>query len=395
MTSPFADRWGLDPEIIFLNHGSFGACPKEVLAVQQELRAHIESEPVAFYMREFEPRLVAAREALCSFLNADTTDLVFVPNATTAVSAVLRSLEFEPGDELLTTDHVYNACKNALEFVAARSGATVVVAPTPFPLSGPREFAEAVLDRATDRTKLALLDHVTSPTGLIAPVEAMVRALQARGIDCLVDGAHAPGMLPLDLRELDAAYYTGNCHKWMCSPKGAAFLFVREDRQDRVRPLTISHGANSPRTDKSRFQLEFDWPGTADPTAWLSIPAALAFLEGLMPGGIEALRTHNHELVLQGRRILCDALDLEPPAPDAMLGSLASIPIPDAADKDTLVPMQIDPLQDVLYRESRIEVPVMPWPAPPHRVLRISAQAYNEAAQYERLAARLRRLLSL
>src|SRR5881398_3220031 len=265
MPSDLARFWTLDPAVAFLNHGSFGACPRPVLEAQQRLRERLERQPVRFFVRDLEPLLDDARSALAAFLGADPEGLVFVTNATTAVNAVLRSLALAPGDQLLVTDHAYNACRNALDFVAAAARAEVVVVPVPFPLASADAVVEAVLAQVTPHTRLALLDHVTSPTGLVLPIERLVRALAARGIDTLIDGAHAPGMLPLDLRALGAAYYTGNCHKWLCAPKGAAFLYVRRDRQERVRPLAHGHGLNSARIDRSRFRLEHDWIATDDP----------------------------------------------------------------------------------------------------------------------------------
>jgi isopenicillin-N epimerase len=317
--------------------------------------------------------------------------LVFVTNATQGVGTVLASFPLQAGDELLTTDHAYNACRNALLHAASRAGASVVTAEIPFPLSGEQEIVDAVMSRVTAKTRLALLDHVTSPTGLVFPIARLVSGLRARGVPALVDGAHAPGMVELDLEKLGADYYTANCHKWLCAPKGAAFLYVRRDLQPSIRPLTISHGANSPRTDRSRFFLEFDWTGTGDPTAAMSIPAAIAFLEGLLPGGLPALRARNRSLALKARDTLCHALGLRAPAPDALIGSLAAVPIPDAVPRP---PSEWrEPLQDALIDRFRIEVPVMPWPAPPKRLLRIAAQAYNAPEEYERLAARLVELL--
>ncbi len=389
--SPHAVHWDLDPQVTFLNHGSFGAAPRAVLAVQSEWRARMERQPVRFFQRELEGALDGARSALASLVRADGDDLAFVPNATSGVNTVLRSLEFAPGDQLLTTDHAYNACANALRFAAERAGAEVVLAPVPFPLTAPEQVVDALLAAVTPRTRLVLLDHVTSPTGLVLPLEALVPLLESRGIAVLVDGAHALGMLPLDLDRLGASFYTANAHKWLCAPKGAAFLHVRRDRQSAIRPLAISHGANAPLAGRSRFRREFDWTGTQDPSAWLAIPAAIEFLGGLLPGGLPALMERNRRLAAAGRDLLLDALSVPSPAPASMLGSLASVPVarlglPDGEAED----FARDPLQDRLYRAERIEVPVMPWPALGARLLRIAMQAYNDLGQVRRLAEALR-----
>ncbi len=388
MSGDLASRWTLDPGVTFLNHGSFGACPREVLDHQAALRAQMEAEPVRFLSRELDDRLDAARAALAAFLGADADDLAFVTNATTGVNAVLRSHPFAAGDELLATDHAYNACRNALDFVAGGAGARVVVAALPFPVASPDAIVEAVLARVTPRTRLALLDHVTSPTGVVLPIERLCAELAARGVEALVDGAHAPGMVPLDLGALGATYYSGNCHKWLCAPKGAAFLWARRDRQAKVRPLTISHGANRPKPGRSRFRVEFDWTGTADPTAWLSVPAAIACLGAMLPGGWPAVMARNHDLALAARRLLCAALGTPPPCPDTMLGSLASVVLPDGPTTDA-GERRPDPLQRRLFDHWGIEVPVMSWPAPPRRLLRVSAQLYNTREQFQRLAEAL------
>ncbi len=391
--SPHAALWTLDPEVTFLNHGSFGACPRPVLEAQAELRARLERQPVQFMARELEGRLDEARAALAAFVGAVPGDVAFVPNATSGVNAVLRSLVFAPGDELLTTDHAYNACKNALHFVAERSGAAVVVAKVPFPIDGPDAVVEAVLARVTPRTRLALLDHVTSPTGLVWPIAALVQALAERGVETLVDGAHAVAMLPLDVSAIGAAYYTGNCHKWLCAPKTAGFLHVRRDLQALVHPLAISHGARLQRADRSRFLLEFDWTGTVDPTAYLTVPVAIRVLGAFFPGGWPALRDHNRDLALAGRRLLCDALGVAEPAPVSMIGSLAAVPLPDGSPEPPASALYCDPLQDALREEAGIEVPIVPWPAAPRRLIRISAAGYNTIADYERLAVALPALL--
>jgi isopenicillin-N epimerase len=385
--------WPLDPAVTFLNHGSFGSCPLPVLEFQREVRERMERQPVTFFVRDLEGLLDEARARLAAFVGSAAEDLVFVPNATSGVNAILRSLDFQPGDELLVTDHEYNACRNALDYVAQRSGARVVVAKIPFPVSA-AEIIGPILAAVTPRTKLALLDHVTSQTGLVMPIETLVRELNARGVDTLVDGAHAPGMVPLNLAQLGAAYYTGNCHKWICAPKGAALLRVRRDRQERIRPLVISHGGNSQRRDRSRFLIEFSWMGTSDASAALSVPKAIEFIGSLRPGGWPEVMQANRELALAARRVLCDALQIPLPCPDELIGSLASVPIPDATDSTpSKNPLYLDPLQDRLLAEFGIEVPVVPWPAPPKRLLRVSAQLYNSLPQYEHLAGALQMLL--
>ena len=271
------------------------------------------------------------------------------------------------------------------EFAAQLAGARVVVAEVPFPIASPDEVFGRIIEKISDRTRLVILDHVTSQTALVMPIARIIDEVQSRGIDVLVDGAHAPGMLPLDLRALDAAYYTANLHKWVCAPKGAAFLYVRENRRASVRPIAISHGANSSRTDRSRFHLEFDWTGTFDPTPWLCVPEALRTLASFVEGGWPEIMRRNHALALRGRDIIAKRFGVSPPAPDAMIGSMAAFRIPDGSALTTSA-LDTDPLQDALLFEFKIEVPIMPWPRPPNRVLRVSAQLYNEERDYEKVA---------
>jgi isopenicillin-N epimerase len=388
--------WRLDPTITFLNHGSFGACPDAVLQRQRALRDWMEAEPVRFLDMELPGLLDDARAAIGRFLDADPEGIAFVPNATAGVNTVLQSLRFEPGDELLANDHEYNATLNAMRAVAARDGARVVIARIPFPIQDSGQALGPILDAVTARTRLVVVSQITSPTALILPVEELVTTLMDRGIDTLVDGAHAPGMVPLNLDRLDAAYWTGNGHKWLCGPKGAAVLWVRADRREGIHPLVVSHGANSPIVDRSRFRLEFDWTGTPDPTAYLTLPAAIEWM-ATFAGGWPATMAANHELALAGRDRLAAALGIEPPAPDSMLGSMAALPlagVPDEAAGKALGRQ--------LLLEDGIEVPIGTWPvraarldgAMPRIVVRISAQRYNEPADYERLADALVRRLA-
>jgi isopenicillin-N epimerase len=387
--------WDLDPEWIYLNHGAFGACPAPVLEAQRALRDRMERQPIVFLDREL-PRLLAeARERVGAFLGADPEGLAFVSNATAGVNAILRSLRFEPGDEILTDDHEYNAVLNTLQVAGERDGARVVVAPIPFPSGGPDEVVAALLDRVTPRTRLAVISHVTSPTALVFPIAAIVAALAERGIDTLVDGAHAPGMVPLDVEAIGAAYYTGNGHKWLCAPKGAAFLWVRPDRRAAIRPAITSHGFNDPRTDVSRYRLEFDWTGTGDPTPALTMPAAIDWMAASTPGGWPAVMAVNRALALEACRRLTASLGTAPPAPESMIGSMVTLVVPGlASDGDAL------DLKAHLERD-RIEVPVLGWPVRagrrrPHDlpgavVLRVSGQRYVEPSDIEALVASLGR----
>ncbi len=382
-------RWSLDPSVTFLNHGSFGAAPRAVLEAQGRLRARLEAEPVRFFVREYEALLDAARTRLAVFLGTRPEQLVFVANATNGVNTALASLDLEPDDELLVTDHEYPACRNAVEATAARTGARIVIARIPFPLANAAQAVDAILGAVSSRTRAALVDHVTSQTGLVLPASDIIAALRRRGVRVVIDGAHAPGMLELDLERIGADLYTGNLHKWVCAPKGSAFLFVREPDRTVVRPLVTSHGASAPSGRRSRYWLEHDWTGTFDPTAWLAVPAALDEIGGMLPGGWPEVRASNRALALAARCVLADRLGVALPCPDEMIGSLATLPLSDGDG----IRRDLDPLQDALWERHRIEVPVIPWPAPPRRVLRVSAQLYNGLDQYERLADALEELL--
>jgi isopenicillin-N epimerase len=384
-----ADAWGLDPAVAMLNHGSFGACPRPVLQRQSALRQEMEAEPVRFLVREMQPLLDQSRQALAELVGCAAQDLVFVSNATAGINAVLRSLRFRPGDELLITNHGYNACSNVVRCVAQREGAAVVTVELPLRVESSEQVVAAVLARLSERTRLAVLDHITSPTAVVFPIEELIRRLDEQGVDTLVDGAHAPGMVPLDLKQLGAAYYAGNCHKWLCSPKGAGFLYARPDRQDGLQPPVISHGYNQPRPGYSRFQDAFDWQGTGDPTPWLCVGEAIRFLAGLLPGGIEALMRRNHALALAGRRLLCERLPVLPLCPEPMLGAMAALVLPERASCLLPEPATSPPLPRlgrVLLEQFGIEAPVYYWQEPSQALLRISAQAYNSLDQYVRLA---------
>lgn len=370
--------WTLDPTVTFLNHGSFGAAPRPVLEAQARWRAEMEREPVHFLARRLVGLGEAVRTRLAAYLGAYPQGVVPVPNATSGVNAVFRSLDWRPGDELLLADQSYNAVRQAARFLADRHGVRVVEARIPFPLRDASEVVDAYAAAITDRTRLVVVDHIVSPTALVLPVARVVALARARGVPVLVDGAHGPGMLPLALDALGADAYVGNLHKWLCAPKGAAVLHVGPVLRDRVHPLAISHGYGG------GLAAEFDWAGTSDPTAWLSVPDAIDFFEALGPARV---RDEVHALVRDGRRLVADALGVELPHPDAptLYGSMAAIPFPMEGPADART---LQGLTAKLFDEARIEVPFTGYDG--RAFVRISAQVYNAPEDYARLAEVLR-----
>jgi isopenicillin-N epimerase len=378
----------LDPEVIFLNHGSFGATPRPVFETYQNWQRRLERQPVRFIAREMLDHLRSARQHLGRYLNAPPDDLVFVPNATFAINIVARSLDLQPGDEILASDHEYGACNNLWDFVCRKTGARYVQQPVPLPVSDPEEVVEQLWDGVTPHTRVIFLTHLSSPTALKFPVEEVCSRARQAGILTLIDGAHAPGQIPLDLQEVQADFYVGNCHKWMMSPKGAGFLHTRPEHQALLEPLVVSWGwdDNCPYDAGSRYLNLLEWWGTKDPAAYLSVPAAIQFQQ-----------EHDWERVRQGCRALAvetrrriDALTgLESicpePAQDGYLWfqQMVSVRLPDQIDTHAL--------STKLYDEYRIEVPFQRWNE--HNFVRISFQGYNSPADAEALLAALQVLL--
>ena len=379
-------HWSLDPEVAYLNHGAFGACPRPVLERQTELRYAMERQPADFLVRQLEPLLDEARATLARFVAADPAGLVFVPNATHGVATVVGSLCFQPGDEILITDHGYNAVAIIVRKAAERAGAVVRTVPLPFAAMSPDVVVNAITNGVGPRTRLVIIDHVTSPTALLMPVTELVAALEP-DVAVLVDGAHGPGMVPVDVTAIGASYYVGNCHKWMCAPKGSGFLHATAAVRDDLVPTVTSHGFAAERTDRSRFHQMFDWIGTDDPTPYLSVPSAIEFMGSLYPGGWKELQDRNRALAIAGRKVVAAALPESALPPEEMLAAMAAIPLPPGPLE---APPHPDALSTVLLERYRVEVPVFPWPAPPARMVRISAQAHNTIEDYHRLAEALR-----
>ena len=384
--SPLSSLWGLEEDRVFLNHGSFGATPTAVREERRKWQDLMENEPVRFFEDLMPGILQTTREKLASFLSCDADDLALVENATSGVNTVLRSLQFAPGDEILVPDHAYQACRNTIDFVAQRWGAKVVTVNIPFPINDPQQAVDAIMGGVTDQTRLAMIDTVTSPTGLLMPFEQLVSMLEGRGVEVMLDAAHGIGMVPLNLNELGASYTTSNCHKWLCAPKGSAFLHVRKDKQAAIHPLTISHGMTFPLGDTTRFRHEFDWTGTRDMSAHCALPAAIDHLADAVEGGWPAIMKHNHELALQGRDILCEALGLEKPCPDEMVACIATLILPSKNKSRGIPRHEPDPLHVILSEKYSIQIPVWSWPSPQGRFIRISAQLYNSEEEYHYLA---------
>ena len=377
--------WALDPDRIHLNHGSFGATPVPVLEAQRRLVDRMEAAPNRFMINELPELLARSRTITASFVGADPAGLVFVTNASAGIAAVLRSMEprFSPGDEIVTQAHDYNAVRQMLHHLAGRQELVVRVAAIPFLIDSPRAATDALLAEVTDRTRLVVLDHITSPSGLILPVAEIIAELEPE-IPVLVDGAHGPGQVLLDLETLGASWYAGNLHKWVCAPKGAGFLYTRSDRRDFTVPTVISHGWNADVPEGStRYRQLFDWTGTDDFTAWLVVPEAIAAIERAHEGGWPGVMAHNHQMVLTGRDLVADALGVDSPVPDEMLGSMAPLRLPGRDLPDSggdLSPLMFELL------EAGFETLISIWPSWPSELLRLSAHLHNSRDDYTALA---------
>ena len=380
--NPVSEFWGLDEETIFLNHGSYGATPKIVLEEQKRWQKLVERDPVKFYEEIAPEALLEARKAIAKFVKCDYDDLALIENATSGVNTVLRSLNFNNNDEILVPNHAYQACRNTIDFVAKKNDATVVTCEIPFPINDEDTIIELIMGCVTERTKLALIDTVTSPTGIKMPFEKLVELLEKKGVKVLLDAAHGIGMIPLDLEKIGASFTTSNCHKWLCAPKGSAFLHVRKDMQKFIHPLTISHGMTAPLEGTSRFRHEFDWTGTRDISAWCVIPYVIDEVCNMVGMSWEEIMRHNNNLVKEARKYLCKELDITPPCPDEMLSSIATI-ILNFDDFTDLSIHKPDSIHIDLLNKYKIQVPVWYWPNPEGRYMRISAQIYNNLEEYE------------
>jgi isopenicillin-N epimerase len=373
----------LNPSVTFLNHGSFGATPKPVFEEYQNWQLRLERQPVLFLGREYDHLLYDSRMVLGKYLNADPEDLTYIPNATHGVNIIARSLKLAPGDEILTTDHEYGACDYTWDFICSKVSAKYIHQRISLPVQSDDEVVSQFWQGVTPQTKVIYLSHITSATALRLPVEKICQLAKAAGILTVVDAAHSPGQIPVDLQKLGADVAFGNCHKWMLSPKGAAFLYVREDLQHLVDPLIVSWGFNpTPETTTgSRFVDLLQWTGTKDPSAALTVPAAIRFME---EHHWDAVRTKSHELLRSGLEQICELVKMPPlyPLDSDLYFQMGIAPLPAS---------NLAVLKSRLYDEYKIEVPLVQWQD--RQFVRISVQGYNSQSDVDALVAALHDLL--
>ena len=319
------EKWSIDESIHFFNHGSFGACLKAVTDYQSVMRDLFQENPIRFVKEVYPAAYLENLNAMASFVNSPPTDLVFVPNTTTAVNTVFNSIELGPSDEVLITDQLYVACINIIEHYRKKYKFKLAFCQIPFPLSDEDELLNRFEDKINENTKLAFFDHVSSTFGMKHPISKLLKILNDKGIDSFVDGAHAPAMVEIDLLKWKPTYYAGNCHKWLCSPPGAAFLYVDPSKQNKIHPIILSHQTDFQDLDLSSFQLPFIWTGTEDKSSVLSVKTSIEELSGLFSGGINELMKRNHDQALEMGEVIYNNLGQSPSLPDHMIGSMISL----------------------------------------------------------------------
>ncbi|MDW8226544.1 MAG: aminotransferase class V-fold PLP-dependent enzyme [Anaerolineales bacterium] len=371
----------LDPSIIFLNHGSFGATPRPVFRAYQRWQRELERQPVEFLGRRHNDLIAAARAELAAYLGTSPETLVYTTNVTVALNIVARSLDLGPGDEVLATDHEYGALDRTWRFLAAKRGFVYRRQPIPVPLTTPATFLDVLWQGVTPRTRVIFLSHITSPTALIFPVETVIRRARREGILTVIDGAHAPGQIPLHLDELGADFYGGNLHKWLCAPKGAGFLYARPEVQHLLEPLVVSWGWEAEVPGPSRLVEYHEWQGTRDIAAFLAVPEAIRFQhEHNWP----RVRAACHDLARRALAGICALTGLPALSDERWFGQFVSIPLPESVDPVVL--------KHRLYHDYRIEAPFLAWNE--HKLLRVSFQGYNSERDLRALLQAMQKLLA-
>ncbi|MCB2178733.1 aminotransferase class V-fold PLP-dependent enzyme [bacterium] len=381
MQKRLTSQFLLDPDIHFLNHGSFGACPRPVFEELIAWQTRLERQPVLLLGREIAAEMRTTRHALADFVHCPEDDLVFFPNPTTAINMVVRNLHLGPGDEVLTTDHEYGAMDRTWRFMAEKQGFRYLNHPVPLPVTTHQDFVEQFWSGVTPATRVIFLSHITSQTALIFPVAEIIRRAQQAGILTIIDGAHVPGHIPLNLAELQPDIYTGACHKWLCAPKGAAFLYASPKIQPKLEPLVVSWGYQAEHPSSSQFVDYHEWQGTKDMSAYLTVPAAI---RNWQSADWQAARASSREMAQEVRRELHALTGLEMICPDGAewLGQMAAVPLPE---------VDVDAFKARLYDDYQVEVPVYRWGGRPF--MRVSVQVYNTQADLDALVQGVKEIL--
>lgn len=386
-------RHHLEPGLTMLNGASYGCVPEVVRDAQRELHRRIELDPVRFYKSDLERYSDDARQAVARLVNCDAGDLALVPNGTIAMSSVILNLALEPGDEVVVTSHEYQATINELARVTARAGARIVVARVTFPRVTPDDAVAAIEAAITPRTRLVIVSHIASATSLMMPVERIVPLVRARGIDILIDGAHAPGQITVDLHALRPTYYAASCHKWLGASKGTGFLYADPERQKRIKPVAMSCRTHLSRPERKAFLCDFDYVGTEDPTGNLVLPVAIAHLSAQHPDGLAGLQRRNHDTVMTGARLVTNAVGVEQPVPESMTASMVSVCLPVPKTGVPKGRLFDDALWDALVLDHRIQAPCWGLAGVHPRLMRVSCQWHNTMADFEKLAAAIKVLM--
>ena len=371
----------LRDDVIFLNHGSFGACPRSVFARFQEWQRELEEEPVEFLWRRFAGLMDGARRDLAAYLGANKDDIAYVDNATTGLNIIARFLPLSAGDEVLTTDHEYGALNRTWRFICKKRGAHYKRMHISLPIARKEEVIDEIWSGVSSQTRVLFLSHITSPTAIILPIEELISRARERGIITVIDGAHAPGQIDLDLDKIGSDFYVGNCHKWMLAPKGSGFLYARREMQSMIEPLVVSWGYESEKPGPSRLLDYVEWQGTRDISAFLAVPAAIEFMRD---HPWSEVRARSHDLLRHFRREITNLTGLAPITPDSpdWYAQMAAFPLP-SCDGEAL--------QRALFEEFHVEVPITSWNN--QSFIRVSVQAYNDQEDLEALIAGLKSLL--
>lgn len=382
--SPLIKHWGIPENVVYLNHGSFGATPISVLERQLSIQRGCEAQAIDFFVEKLQGLIDESKNALAPFIGTSSNNFVFVHNTTEGVNTILNSFPANEGDEWLITNHNYGACVNALKHYAKLKKCGVVSAAIPYPVNNEQEIIDAIEKSVTPNTKLALIDYITSASAIIFPIREIINLLHAKGIKVIIDAAHAPGMVAFNIDELKPDFFVANCHKWICSPKGSAFMYVAPEHKQNIFPLVISHYNDSAEGTGAHWANQFMFSGTQDYSPFICVKDALEQMPVIAANNWDFIREQNHHLVYKAATKIADELGVALPAPESMIGSICNIPMPDGEKPEKSFNTNTV-LKKKLLEKYKIEVPVFIFPQAPNQWLRISAQLYNSMEQYDYL----------